>query len=190
MLAAIIRAADQEKHATVIELCKRSIRHVGRSWRVWSIYSDALSAIGRPADAHKAMDKAISLIDPSNEFLAWLRCKKGHIHREAGDYRSAIDQYLAAHRENSNEATFLIFAGSMFFRLGQHKRAIRTLEKATKCGEGAIDEAYYNLGVVLLSRSKYVEARDSFRSALRLDPNYAEAKKALADVQAASRIGS
>ena len=57
--------------------------------------------------------------------------------------------------------------------------------KATICEKGCIDEAYHNLGLVLRGQGKLEEALQCFEKAIAIDPDYKEAKHALADVKAA-----
>ena len=46
-----------------------------------------------------------------------------------------------------------------------------------------IDEAYYNLGVILEGRGKYKEALACFENALKIDPKYKLAKQAIKDMR-------
>jgi tetratricopeptide (TPR) repeat protein len=57
--------------------------------------------------------------------------------------------------------------------------------RATRCIEGRLDEAYFNLGLVLRAQESFREAKEAFEQALELDPHYGEARQALADVVAA-----
>lgn len=186
-----MRAADDDKHATVIVLCEEFLavrtRHVG----AWSVFSQSLLAVGKLSEALKAVDKTISLLRRRSEpeFLPWQFCRKGHVFREQGDYRSAIRWYSRASKVDPGEATFLIFAGLLHFKLGAYGKAVKTLTLATECSEGATDEAYYNLGVVRIAEGEYEKARSCFEQALAIDPKYAIAKKRLADVTSALRLG-
>jgi tetratricopeptide (TPR) repeat protein len=54
---------------------------------------------------------------------------------------------------------------------------------AIACPEGCIDEAYFNLGLVLRSRERFEDAAECFREAIRLDPEYRAARRALFDVE-------
>jgi tetratricopeptide (TPR) repeat protein len=53
----------------------------------------------------------------------------------------------------------------------------------------AVDEAYYNLGLVLRGQERYAEARECFVAALAAaeDDDYEEASRALEDVEKAMK---
>ena len=195
-LRKIVVASEKDLHVTVIELCEQFLGHFGDDNKVLSIYSLALFSVGRLADAHIALDRDLSTRRVSDEFGPWLLCRKGHIFRESGDYESAIRWYLKAHKSEPNEATFLIFAGLLQFRLGQYDKAAKTLLKATNSKEGAIDEAFYNLGVVSfynlgvvrMAQARFEDAQFSFEKALKIDPRYPEARNALRDVKSAIKV--
>lgn len=186
----ITAAADRDRHVTVIELCRQSMDPATADYRFWSLYSLALFSVGRLTESLRATEKAITTCRRSrdSEFLPWLICRKGHIFRERGEYDAAIRWYLKASKLDCEEATFLIFAGLLQFRLGATDKAIKTLSAATKCTEGSIDEAYYNLGVVYLARADYEAASLSFEEALMLDPKYGEARRALTDIRSALKV--
>ncbi|HEU0039702.1 MAG TPA: tetratricopeptide repeat protein, partial [Verrucomicrobiae bacterium] len=59
---------------------------------------------------------------------------------------------------------------------------------ALKCSEGCIEEAYFNLGGVLLAHRRYEEAIECYRKALNIDPKYGIAKKRLRDAELALRF--
>ncbi|MGI9055337.1 MAG: tetratricopeptide repeat protein, partial [Pyrinomonadaceae bacterium] len=144
-------------------------------------YSLALYRIDRFKEAKNALYKAIELIKP--ERLGWLYCRMGSIYEDSGKFHKAIEWFDKAHDANPNEATFLIYKGVKLLRLEKFDEASETFQKATKCKEGCIDEAYYNLGVTRLIQKNYKEAVSCFEKALEIDPKYKEAKQQLKDVK-------
>ena len=50
---------------------------------------------------------------------------------------------------------------------------------------GSIDEAYFNLGGILLGRRNYLEAIKCYKEALKIDPKYQIAKERLEDAELA-----
>jgi tetratricopeptide (TPR) repeat protein len=53
-----------------------------------------------------------------------------------------------------------------------------------------VDEACYNLGLVLRAQGRYPEAVTYFESALRINPRYGLAREAARDVERAMRVKS
>ena len=49
--------------------------------------------------------------------------------------------------------------------------------------EGCLDEAYLNLGLILLTQERFEEAAECLREAIQRDPGYRVARKALRDVE-------
>ena len=54
---------------------------------------------------------------------------------------------------------------------------------ATRCTKGAVDEAYFNLGLVLRAQERYQEALACFEKAIELTPDYEEAIDAQRDAK-------
>lgn len=90
---------------------------------------------------------------------------------------------MRAHKLLPNNATYLIFAGSVAFRRGDIERAQTLAKQATETSEGSIDEAFFNLGSYLLSARRYRESAECYRKALEIDPDYDIAKERLSDVE-------
>jgi tetratricopeptide (TPR) repeat protein len=112
----------------------------------------------------------------------------GHLFRESGDYEQAAGWYRQAIEACPEDATSHIFLGAMLARQGRLHDAAEAHRTATTCDEGCIDEAYLNLGLVLRALGRFTEAADCFREALRLDPEYREARRALRDVEQCIRV--
>ena len=108
--------------------------------------------------------------------------QRGHLLLHKGHFADAKAKYLDAYDLEPDEATWLIFAASAAFHLGDIEGAEQLARRATECSEGCIDEAWFNLGGYLLSQKRYEEARDCYRRALAIDPDYEIAKKRLSDV--------
>ena len=181
----IISATNQDLNACVIELAESYLNDFPDSQGSWDMYSLALHRIDRFKDAKKALNKAIELINETNkkERLGWLYCRMGHIYEDSGKFQTAIEWFEKAHDANPTEATFLIYKGVNLLRLEKFDVAAEAFQKATKCKEGHIDEAFYNLGVAHLIQKNYTEAKLCFQKALEIDPKYKEAKQQLKDMK-------
>jgi tetratricopeptide (TPR) repeat protein len=68
---------------------------------------------------------------------------------------------------------------SDFYILSQKfEEAIKVLKKAEKINK-IVPKLYYNLGIAYEALSENIQARDSFRLALKLDPNFKPAQEHL-----------
>ncbi len=181
----IISAMSNDLNACVIELAEDYLKDFPKSQGAWDMYSLALYRTDKFKAAGKACRKAIELLDEPNkqERLSWLLLRLGHIFEDLGKFPKAIEWYAKAHSENPAEATFLIYQGRMLLRIEKFDEAAEVFQKATKCKEGCIDEAFYNLGVTHLIQKKYQKAVLYFEEAIEIDPKYKEAKQQLKDVK-------
>lgn len=134
----------------------------------------------RYQEAKTALDRAEKVCPP--KAMKWLLARKGRLSEALGDRERAEQHYLAAHELDPDNATYLIYAGSLAFKTGETDRAIEFATRATQCPKGCIDEAYFNLGGYLLAMRRYSEARDCYLRALEIDPNYGIAQTRLEDV--------
>lgn len=175
--------ADKELNASVIESAKIYLHDFPHSKGAWSMYSHSLFQLSKLNEAKKALLKTIDLRSDSDEHLGWLLCRMGRIYEDSGNFRKAIEWFKKAHDEIPQEATFLIYIGVTFLRIGKYNEAVEALTNATLCKEGFIDEAFYNLGVVRMAQGNYEEAFLCLKKALKIDPKYEEAKQALKDVK-------
>jgi tetratricopeptide (TPR) repeat protein len=131
-------------------------------------------------EAKAAIDHAERVCPP--KAMKWVLARRGHLSEGLGDRDASIRYHLAAHELDPEEATYLIYAGSVSFKAGDTDRAIEFATRATQCAKGCIDEAYFNLGGYLLAMRRYSEAQDCYRRALEIDPNYRIAQTRLEDV--------
>jgi Tfp pilus assembly protein PilF len=106
----------------------------------------------------------------------------GHLFRYRGEFPEAEKWYRLATELNLDDATSLIFLGSIQARQGRLEDAEISHRQATRCSDGCIDEAYLNLGLVLRAQNRFAEAAEAFRKAIEIYPKYYDAVEALEDV--------
>ena len=179
----ITAAAGKDLNTTVIELAEVYLSDFPESKGAWSMYSFALHNVDRFKDAKSALQKLLKLVEESDENISWYFCKMGRIYEDSGNFHKAIEWFHKAHLANPSEATFLIYKGVLLLRKEKPDEAAKNLIVATKCSEGFIEEAFYNLGVVRIAQKKYEEALDCFEKALEIDSKYKEAKQQLGDIK-------
>ncbi len=79
----------------------------------------------------------------------------------------------------------LVILGGCLAKQGKYQEAKQCHRRAIRLATGPIDEALFNLGLVLRAEGRHRQAADCFRQAIELDPKYAPAKRALKDVEKA-----
>lgn len=144
-------------------------------------YACILISLAQYSAAQAALDHA-QPITPK-ERLHLVIAQRGHLLEAQGNYVGAEELFMKAHALDPDDATYLIFAGSVAFRRGDIIRAEALARQATGCSDGCIDEAWFNLGGYLLSAKRYSDAADCYRRALDIDPEYDLARERLNDVE-------
>lgn len=98
----------------------------------------------------------------------------GHRLMAAGEYELALKAYLRAAAEQGINADVLSALGSANLALGRLGQAEQLLRRALEI-DPAFVPALNNLGVVLLERDQYGEARATFQQAFALDSGQSDA---------------
>ena len=174
-------AVDRSLYACVIELAQVYLCEFPEDGLVWLDLGDALLAFGRYKEARVALLRAVKYMRPEHLDLPY--SYMGHIYKSRGDYRKAAEWYRKAVGAAPGEAGNHIYLGSALLHAGKLTAAERSFRKALECKDGPVDEAYYNLGVTLCGQAKYKAALVCFEKALRLDPKYKLAKRAIKDME-------
>ena len=182
-----IRLADnRDQIAVVVELCKKHLRKFPEHGPAWLRYGMALAAFARYAEAEKAIYRALQLCPKESRFAPYVQL--GHLVEAKGDFKQAAIWYRKAISQNPQDATYHIFLASNAFKRGLLKQSEAIYRGALKCTEGCLEEAYFNLGGILLGKRKYTEAIECYREALKIDPKYRIAKERLDDAELALLI--
>lgn len=98
---------------------------------------------------------------------------EGHRLMALGDYEKALHAYLRAANEQGLTAEILSALGSANLRLGRLGQAEKLLRKAIEVDPHSVP-AWNNLGVVLVERGQYGEAKRVFETAFALDAGNSE----------------
>ncbi len=174
-------AVDRSLYACVIELAQDYLRDFPKDGLVWLDLGDALLAFGRYKESRVALLRAIKYMRPEHLDLPY--SYMGSLYMSRGDYRRAAEWYRKAVSAAPGEARNHIYLGSALIKAGKLTAAERSYRTALECKDGPVDEAYYNLGVTLCGQARYKAALDCFKQALRLDPKYKLAKRAVKDME-------
>lgn len=175
-------ASDNHCAAFTVELSTSYLDDYADSPILWLYYGIALHELFRFDEAKAALQKALLLMDKDSGWLPLIEI--GKLHKTQGQFEQAVHWFQKTIENCPNHTIGYIYLAGIWARRGDLNQAKELYRRATKCEEGDIDEAFLNLGGILLSEEKYEEAKDCFLRALQIDPQYKNAKLRLADVDA------
>lgn len=118
--------------------------------------SGELSSTGSTPPAVDANGKSVDGLEVGHRLMA------------AGEYELALNAYYRAASEQGINADVLSAVGSADLKLGRLNQAEQILRRALE-EDPTFVPAINNLGVVLMERGKYGEARGVFQTAFELD---------------------
>lgn len=96
---------------------------------------------------------------------------------EAGNYSRAVDDYVAAQRENPDLPEPYYNAGNAYHRQGNLEAAAAQTQQSIRATEGELAQnSYYNLGNTYFKAQDWPAAIEAYKEALRLNPDDQEAK--------------
>jgi len=177
-----IEEADENREMALCrELCERRLAAYPDDAWVLYLYAGQLIELNSFTEADQVLQKAERLTEP--KLLHWVLCRRGALYEKMGNWGGAIDVYLDAHRLKPSEVGPLVFAAVTLHRAGRLEEAIEIAIKATQCSEGAIDEAYFNLGGFYLVQRRYEEARTCYQRVLEIDPTDESSQRWLDDLE-------
>jgi tetratricopeptide (TPR) repeat protein len=175
------KVSNADSPALKILLARRFLQVYPDVGPAWVTLGGNLIELARYDEAERALTRAIDLCP--EEKLEIPLAMMGHLYRARGDFDRAEQWYNRAILADPADADGYIYLGGLLAIQGRFVEAEETCRRATECSEGCIDEAFLNLGLVLRAQERFVEAAECIREAIRLDPGYRAAKRALRDVK-------
>lgn len=180
----IVSASDAGYHATAIKLLEKFLVSNAESQRGWLDFGHALAQVARYRDAEKAFKKAIELSDESERDAIY--GELGNLFRSEGNFDVAAEWYEKQIQASPDDATGLLFLGSLELKRGNASVAVGLLERGLDCEDVCREETHFALGSAYRSLGELLKAKRNFEQALESDPNYLAAKVALNDVKKAA----
>jgi tetratricopeptide (TPR) repeat protein len=178
-----VRAASNANLPALTVL--RGRRYLGRypdHGYAWHLFGIALLELARYDEAEQAISNALRLCPEEKRQIPL--CDMGYLFKFRGNYEQAARWYQEAIDAAPRDTQGYIYLGSLLALQGRLREAEEVHRKATEtCYEGCLDEAFFNLGCVLLAQERFEESADCFREAIQRDPGYRAARKALRDVE-------
>jgi tetratricopeptide (TPR) repeat protein len=177
----VLAAYTDDHPGLTLELARAYLSRDPDDRTVLLIYGEVLTTLRRLPEARVALERALELSEFDQRHAA-LRLL-GQLHDAAGRIAEAEDAYQAAIAARPTHASAYIYLGGMLARFGRLEEAEAIHRRATTCIDGAIDEAFLNLGLVQRARGDYLGALASLREAQSRDPDDPGTAAALRDVE-------
>ncbi|MEW6381114.1 MAG: sulfatase-like hydrolase/transferase [bacterium] len=131
-----------------------------------------LYAAGKLEAAARQFEKILT-VDPGNIFIHYLL---GDVYSRQGDYRTALDHYLAVLKEQDDYLETHNKIGSVYDHLNDHEQAARHFQKAASLHPDQ-PRAYNNLGIISIKTNRLAEAEKAFLHALALSREQDDAQE-------------
>jgi tetratricopeptide (TPR) repeat protein len=173
-------------NASIAKLAQEYLTDFPRHGLVWIDYGNALANLGKYKEARTALLRAVKNVPAEHIDIPYYYL--GRLYKNAGNHRRAVEWYKKASEVAPERGDYFIVLGVAYISLEKTSEAQACFARAIECKEGMIEEAYYNLGVILAGQRKYKNALTCFEKALQLDPKYKLAKQALVDMKTALLI--
>lgn len=97
---------------------------------------------------------------------------------ERGDYAEAVQLYRQALDQDPDNSRLHFNLGNALYHLGRADEARESYERFRELTDSNVEQSYadYNTGRMLIDQGEYEQALNSFREALRNNPNDLDAK--------------
>ena len=128
-----------------------------------------LTGVTRYEEAELALKNAIEHARPDQLRIPYT--EMGHLFKAAGDYHRAEAWYRRSVEAAPDVAGGHIYLGGILAWQGRLDEAEAAYRRATRCDSGCFEEAYLNLGFVLIARERFEEAAVCLEEALRRPRN-------------------
>ena len=170
--------------ASQLEHARRYTADHPKRFEGWVALADAMWSMARYREARAALERADRLVSPKVRYRVCAQW--GHFYKQKGDLKSATRWYRKAIAAKPSTGRH-VFLGAVLARQGSYAEAKAQYRAAIRLAsdEDPIDEAHYNLALVLRAEEKYGEAARQLQHALSIDPDYKLAKEILKDVRLA-----
>ncbi len=180
---AAIAAHEADQPAVALARVRRLLAATPTDWPARLLLGKLLTEFARYVEARAALDALAD--DPISSRprprLLVIRAI-AELHDRAGDSEAALRAYERLRELAPDDTDGYVLGGAVLARLGRLAEAEAIYRAGTACPAGAQDECWHNLGLVLRAQERHAEAAAAFERALALDPGYAVAQRALADV--------
>jgi tetratricopeptide (TPR) repeat protein len=177
----IVSASDAGYHATAAKLLEKFLAGNPSSQRGWLDLGHALAQLARYRAAEEAYKRALALTDDAEQGAIF--GELGNLFRSEGKFDEAAGWYEKQIQAAPDDATGLLFLGSLELKRGNASTAVDLLKRGLECEDVCREETHFALGSAYRSLGEFFKAKQHFELSLETDPKYVAAKVALNDVK-------
>jgi tetratricopeptide (TPR) repeat protein len=182
LYARLKKASDDNLLSLTILLARRYLADHPDEWPAWNWLGNAAIELALYDEAEQALTQVLELFPEDKRFIPMINL--GRLHAARSDFERAADWFDKAIEAEPRNASGYIMMGVILARQGRLRQAEEVLRRATEtCFEGALYEAFLNLGLILSARERFEESAESIREAIHLNPECGPARRALRDVE-------
>jgi tetratricopeptide (TPR) repeat protein len=173
-------AEAPETDVQIAELLSVYVRFEPGKGMAWFYLGDALRSIGRYQEGEEALLKAVSLAPDTARFGVYARI--GMLAAKRWSAAEAEKWYRLATAEAGCPGWIWCLRGANLIHMETYGLAKTCLDAALKSDDVVIEEVLLNLALLARAQRQYAQARSLLQEALRIEPDYADAKTVLASV--------
>jgi tetratricopeptide (TPR) repeat protein len=140
----------------------------------WLVLGECLTVSCHFSAASSALQKARKHIPADKRHFALQ--STGHLWKAQGRLRRAEHWYRKALELGSKDGSLIYLAVCVQIQ-GRVNEALALFRRAARLKNDSTDEAWYNIGSILLYRGRYHDAIKAFDRAIDIDPKYQVAIK-------------
>ena len=149
--ARVRAASDADLNALTILRARGYLARYPDHGYAWRVLGETLRALVRYDEAEEALANALRLCPEERKWIPM--SDLGHLEKQRGKLERAAAWYRRAIEADPRHAAGYIFLGGILRLQGRLLEAEEVHRTATEtCYEGDIDEAFLNLGLILLRR--------------------------------------
>ncbi len=180
----LISASDSNSLASTVRLADEYLALSPSSVKALIDKAHALAGLSRYEESLGVYRAAIDALQDDQSPDA-IYGEIGNLYRAKGEFSQAIVYYQKQIESDPDDATGYLFLGTLQLQQGEIAAALETLESASQCSSGCLEELKLALGNTMRAKGEYEQAAAHYTEALQLSPNDALAKAALKDVRQA-----
>ena len=181
----LISASDSNLLASTVRLADEYLALSPGSVKALIDKAHALASLSRYEESLNVYQAAIDAL-PDGESPDAIFGEIGNLYRGKGEFSEAIVYYRKQIESDPDDATGYLFLGTLQLQQGDIGAAQETLESASNCSSGCLEELKLALGHAMRATGDYEQAAVCYSEALQLSPGHALAKAALKDVRQAT----
>ncbi len=170
----------RSQYAEAAENFKKTLEIKPGYKEIYFNYSNALSLSGKPAEAEEQLKKAIVFIPPNENPQIWIESLNnlGYAYGQTEKFENAAENYARILQIAPERADIRANYALMLYKIRNIDEAQKQIEFAIRQNPD-LPDSYNNYGLIFLEKNEKVKAAEQFKQALKLKPDFQQAKENL-----------